>query len=112
MTTQFRRGSRLSTFVALVTTLAMGITLTVTSFAITPAASAAGSITNLKTIAGDQSAAGIGELVSAFTTVNTRGGKLKLYNLPDKVADILQVTQLISVFEVHQTEQEAIDSFN
>lgn len=55
---------------------------------------------------------GIGELVSAYTTVSNRGGKLKLYNLPDKVTDILQITQLISVFEVFDDEGEAVDSFS
>jgi len=54
---------------------------------------------------------GIGELVSAFTTVTNRGGKLKLYNLPPKVTDILQITQLISVFEIFENEGEAVASF-
>ena len=54
---------------------------------------------------------GIGELVSAYTTVSNRGGKLKLLNLPPKVADILQITQLITVFEVFDDEDEAIASF-
>ena len=40
---------------------------------------------------------GVGELVSAFTTVRNRGGRLKLLNLPSKVNDILQITQLITV---------------
>jgi anti-sigma B factor antagonist len=54
---------------------------------------------------------GIGELVSAYTTVTNRGGKLKLACLPPKVTDILQITQLISVFEVFDTEAEALASF-
>jgi len=54
---------------------------------------------------------GIGELVSAYTTVTNRGGKLKLVSLPPKVSDILQITQLISVFEVFETEQEALETF-
>ncbi len=54
---------------------------------------------------------GVGELVSAFTTVTNRGGKLKLMNLPPKVNDILQITQLITVFEVFETEDEAVKSF-
>lgn len=54
---------------------------------------------------------GIGELVSAYTTVTNRGGKLKLLNMPSKVADILQITQLITVFEVFDDEAEAIASF-
>ena len=55
---------------------------------------------------------GIGELVSAYTTVTNRGGKLKLFNLPPKVSDILQITQLITVFEVFDSEAEALDSFS
>jgi len=54
---------------------------------------------------------GIGELVGAYTTVTNRGGKLKLIHLPGKVTDLLQVTQLITVFEVYEDESEAIGSF-
>ena len=54
---------------------------------------------------------GVGELVSAYTTVTNRGGKLKLVNLPPKVNDILQITQLITVFEVYDNEAEALASF-
>jgi len=54
---------------------------------------------------------GIGELVAAFTTVTNRGGKLKLLHLPPKVQDIMQVTQLITVFEVFDDEDEALASF-
>ncbi len=54
---------------------------------------------------------GVGELVSAYTTVTNRGGKLKLLNLPPKVADILQITQLITVFDIYDDEEEAVSSF-
>jgi anti-sigma B factor antagonist len=54
---------------------------------------------------------GIGELVGAYTTVTNRGGKLKLLHLPPKVTDLLQVTQLITVFEVYENEPEALQSF-
>ena len=54
---------------------------------------------------------GIGELVGAYTTVTNRGGKLKLIHLPGKVTDLLQVTQLITVFEVYEEESEAVGSF-
>jgi anti-sigma B factor antagonist len=53
----------------------------------------------------------VGELVSTYTTVTNRGGRLKLMNLPSKVTDILQMTQLISVFETFDDEIEAIQSF-
>jgi anti-sigma B factor antagonist len=55
---------------------------------------------------------GIGELVSAYTTATNRGAKLKLANLPAKVSDILTITQLITVFDVFDTETEAVRSFD
>ena len=54
---------------------------------------------------------GVGELVSAFTTVTNRGGKFKLVHLPPKVTDILTITQLITVFETFEDEEEAVRSF-
>lgn len=54
---------------------------------------------------------GVGELVSTYTTVTNRGGKLKLLHLPSKVHDILQITQLITVFETYEDEDEAVGSF-
>lgn len=55
---------------------------------------------------------GIGELVAAFTTVTNRGGKLKLLHLPPKVEDILQITQLVTVFDIYDDEDEALESFS
>jgi anti-sigma B factor antagonist len=54
---------------------------------------------------------GIGELVGSYTTVTNRGGKLKLLHLPAKLNELLHVTQLITVFEVYDSEQEALSSF-
>lgn len=54
---------------------------------------------------------GIGELVGSYTTVTNRGGKLKLLHLPAKLNELLHVTQLITVFEVYENEQEALASF-
>jgi anti-sigma B factor antagonist len=54
---------------------------------------------------------GVGELVSTFTSVKNRGGSLKLIHLPPKVSDILQITQLITVFEVYDDENEAVASY-
>ena len=55
---------------------------------------------------------GIGELVSAYTTATNRGAKLKLYKLPAKVSDILTITQLITVFDVYDNEDQAAGSFS
>ncbi len=67
-------------------------------------------LVNLKDVTHIDSS-GIGELVACYTTVKRRGGSMKLLNLPPKINDILQVTQLITVFDVFANEAEAIQSF-
>jgi anti-sigma B factor antagonist len=54
---------------------------------------------------------GIGELVSAFTSVTNQGGQLKLLGLTKRVKDLLQITKLYTVFDVHEEEAHAIRSF-
>ena len=54
---------------------------------------------------------GIGELVSAYTAVSNQGGQLKLLSLTKKVHDLLQITKLYTVFDVHDDETKAIGSF-
>ena len=54
---------------------------------------------------------GIGELVSAFTSVRNQGGELKLLNLTKKVHDLLQITKLYTVFDIKDDETAAIGAF-
>jgi anti-sigma B factor antagonist len=54
---------------------------------------------------------GIGELVSGFTTVANHGGQMKLLGLTKRVKDLLQITKLYTVFDVHDDEAAAIRSF-
>ena len=54
---------------------------------------------------------GIGELVSAYTTVRNQGGELKLLNLTKKVHDLLQITKLYTVFDVKDDETAAVKAF-
>ncbi|HUB78020.1 MAG TPA: STAS domain-containing protein [Bryobacteraceae bacterium] len=54
---------------------------------------------------------GIGELVSGFTTVTNGGGQLKLLGLNKRVKDLLQITKLYTVFDVHEDEASAVRSF-
>jgi len=55
---------------------------------------------------------GVGELVSAFTSVRNQGGELKLLHLTKKVHDILQITKLYIVFDVRDNETAALAAFN
>src|SRR6476469_8892558 len=54
---------------------------------------------------------GIGELVSSFTAVSKEGGTLKLLNLTEKIQDLLAITKLLTVFDVFESEAEALSSF-
>jgi anti-sigma B factor antagonist len=67
-------------------------------------------LVNLKEVSTIDSS-GIGELVSAYTSASNRGAKLALISLPPKVQDILQITQLVTVFDIFDDEAEAISSF-
>lgn len=54
---------------------------------------------------------GIGELVSTYTTVTNNGGQLKLLSLTKKIHELLQITKLLTVFQVFNDEQSALASF-
>jgi anti-sigma B factor antagonist len=54
---------------------------------------------------------GIGELVSAYTAVRTASGEMKLLQLTRRVHDILQITRLVTVFDVQSEEDVALRSF-
>jgi anti-sigma B factor antagonist len=54
---------------------------------------------------------GIGELVTAFTSVRNRGGDLKLLKLTRKVHEVLQITKLYTVFDITDDEEAGIRSF-
>jgi anti-sigma B factor antagonist len=55
--------------------------------------------------------AGLGEIVRTYTTVSRQGGKLKLLNLTKRIQDLLSITKLLTVFEVYETEADAVKSF-
>jgi anti-sigma B factor antagonist len=54
---------------------------------------------------------GIGELISAFTSVRNQGGELKLLHLTKKIHDLLQITKLYTVFDVKDDEAQALAAF-
>lgn len=55
--------------------------------------------------------AGLGELVGCSSTVQNAGGRLKLMQLQKKIADLMQITKLHTVFEVIDDEAKAVSSF-
>jgi anti-sigma B factor antagonist len=54
---------------------------------------------------------GLGELVSAYTTARNQQADVKLLNLTKKVHDLLQLTKLVTVFDIKDDEASAIASF-
>jgi len=54
---------------------------------------------------------GLGTLVALYTTARHSGGAIKLANLTKRVGDLLQVTKLLTVFEVFDSERKAVESF-
>jgi anti-sigma B factor antagonist len=54
---------------------------------------------------------GLGTLVALYTSARNSGSSIKLANLTQRVGDLLQVTKLLTVFEVYDSEESAIESF-
>lgn len=54
---------------------------------------------------------GIGELISAYSSATSCGVDLRMCALPDKIADILTVTKLITVFYVYDNREDALAAF-
>jgi anti-sigma B factor antagonist len=55
---------------------------------------------------------GLGTLVALFTSARNSGGSIKLANLTPRVGDLLQVTKLVTVFEVYDSEEKAVQAFS
>src|SRR5437762_2815088 len=56
--------------------------------------------------------AGLGTLVAAHHSVKTQGASLRLCHLGSKFQEVLQITKLLTVFDVYNTEAEAVASFS
>lgn len=54
---------------------------------------------------------GIGELVSSYTAIGKENGQLKLLKLTQKLRDLLAITKLLTVFDVYDSEAEALNSY-
>jgi len=51
---------------------------------------------------------GLGTLVGVFSSARKAGADIKLTGLGQRLHDVLQITKLATVFEVFDTEQEAM----
>jgi anti-sigma B factor antagonist len=56
--------------------------------------------------------AGLGALVTAYSSTKSGGGSLKLCHLGTKFTELLQITKLLTLFDVYPTQAEAIRSFS
>ena len=55
--------------------------------------------------------AGLGELIASHTTIKREGGQVKVVNLTKRVADLLSITKVLTVFDVYDSEDEALREF-
>jgi len=55
---------------------------------------------------------GLGTLVASLTSMRKQGGDLKLLRLPQGVHQLLQITRLVTVFEIHNSLESALQAFD
>ena len=55
--------------------------------------------------------AGLGELISVHSTATRAGGRITIFGLTKRVSDLLTITKVVTVFDVFDSEQAAIKSF-
>ena len=55
---------------------------------------------------------GMGEMVSGLTEASHKGGSLKFFGLTPRVKDLLRITKLHTIFDVHEDEAQAVRSFS
>jgi anti-sigma B factor antagonist len=55
---------------------------------------------------------GLGALVAAYSAAKSAGASLRLCNLGSKFSELLHITKLLTIFEVSNTEADAIESFS
>jgi anti-sigma B factor antagonist len=51
---------------------------------------------------------GLGALVAAYSSAKSGGASLRLTNLGSRVDELLQITKLYTVFEISETEADAL----
>ena len=51
---------------------------------------------------------GLGEIVAGYSTLKAHGGSLVLANIPDRVVDLMTITKLYTVFDIFESESDAL----
>jgi anti-sigma B factor antagonist len=54
---------------------------------------------------------GLGELIASYNTLDKKGGRVKLLHLAQRVRELMIITKLVTVFDVYESESEALHSF-
>jgi anti-sigma B factor antagonist len=54
---------------------------------------------------------GLGTLVGVYSSARSAGADIKLTGLGQRIRDVLQITKLVTVFEVYDNEQQAIGAY-
>lgn len=54
---------------------------------------------------------GLGTLISLYSSVRAAGGEMKLASLSARTLELLHVTKLLTVFDIRDTEADAVLSF-
>jgi anti-sigma B factor antagonist len=54
---------------------------------------------------------GLGTIVRTLTSVRQKGGDLKLCNVPEHTRKVLAMTNLITLFDTHDSEESAVSAF-
>ncbi len=57
------------------------------------------------------SSVGLGMLISALTAIRNNGGELRLANITQGIHNLLTITRLVTIFDAHDSIDEAIASF-
>ena len=54
---------------------------------------------------------GLGELIASYNTLDKKGGRVKLLHLTQRVRELMILTKLLTIFDIYESEPEALDSF-
>lgn len=68
-------------------------------------------VLNLSQVAGYCKSTGMSELIWGLKTMRERGGQLKLSNVPHSVRAGLEFSHLLKIFDIHEDEASAVQSF-